>query len=220
MTDITAILEQLNQAVDETKTTVERYQRITETEIPTSLKAAVAQKWELTVNGAEFGALSHYAEQQQTEDRRRVIRLDRASLILQRFEDDLLMKTASGTGVFATLFAKFIKIPAQFIHLGTEISFDVGQAFAVYLATNSFVAIFDDFEELVGTVWTLVKAVGALFAVLLLKVMLSGATIEKFVVATHELFTIRDAAAERVRKAALPQRSTAKRYRRRKISRL
>lgn len=209
------IQQQLENLLRTIESDIEKYEEIAQTQIPSSLKQAVDQKWDLVFNAVEVGALLRYPQDDQDKDRQRVIKVERALKLLEQFEDDLAKETTSG------LFGTLVRQLNRRIEFGSGCVAAVGviaaalEDFAGKITWRTF---FSSISVLVSLVIDLVAAFPILIAFLLVRLTFEAARTTRWALGTNKIMRKRDAVADQVRRAAFPQRDV-RRYRRRKLAR-
>ncbi len=210
-----SIERELKALVDRVEADIAKYQEVSQTNIPTSLKQALDQRWELAFNVVEIAAILHYASEDQKTDHRRVIKLDRALKIIEQFENDIVQDAT--TGVFGTLFQQFER-RVEFLvgcQKAAGVLFTALEDFGGRITWSNF---FSAISLLVSAIVDLLFAFPVLVALLLMRLTFDAGQVTKWATGAVKIMKQRDVAASRMRGAAFPQRD-AQRYRRRKLTR-
>lgn len=185
------------------------YEEVTGTELPATLKEAMAQRWNLVVNGAEFAFLTAYLPEQQRQDDTRAIPLSKVIRIMQDMEQELvkaMIPTPSqiagelGVKTLKSALPKRYKIAVWAYQLGK--------------------ALLDLVKQFLQNPGGAVSIVKQLLSILCAYFMdgLSLLAVPDFAKWIGRGYKVRQAAEKKLRESVLPQR-TVTRYRVRKESR-
>ncbi len=215
MLNIDTIVAEVEALANEVQGELDKYEEITGTQIPSSLKSALDQKWELAFNAVQIGLIIEYPEAEQDEDGRRVIKVERALKLIEQFEQDLVRETTQG--VFGSL-VRQLNACVDFGYAAFETAFTLGAAFVAFNDTIPWKLLILSPLKALQALFDLIVAFGLFFTIFLIRMTLDGARVSKWVLGTTKIMKARDAASAKVRGAAFPQRA-GRRYVRRKVSR-
>lgn len=182
-------MSEVAEAIEEALAT---YRKVEETELPTTLKDAVAQGWQLTIDAVQMGVVMHYADDERKSDGNRVMSLKKAIEIMRKTEERMIKETVVDQ---PTVILKALLATEQAIIQTINI---VIEFVKTILSQKRF------------SILQLLKAI--------LLNLLEISTVANLVASIRSAVKVRDAGCTSARKAAFPQASVG-RVRRRKLAR-
>lgn len=208
-------IEGLEALKDRAAALVKQYELVTQTEVPTSLKQAIDQRWELAVNLVEVPWLLEYPHDLQLEDSRRAISARLALDLLDQYADSVLHLTVNYpkepffSGIQSALKMCF------YVHDFGGLLWD---AIKVILNVTSITDLLLHLPTVLGKVIDAVSTMSLRAAFLIADVLLVAAGLSHFSDKSVTVLKGRDAIVKEMRRGAYPQRHP-RRVTRRKLAR-
>lgn len=204
-------------------------ERLEQTHVPDSLKQANDENWKLRVDELELATIEHYTEEQRKLDSQRIIPLSVALSVIREVEEDMVSKLVlDPLDIYFTEIAgkyKYAKYLIGGLSDWREIWADIQTVAGVLWEILSRLNIDVDLTSISGALKTAVSLVKAGLEVVfglglkVFEVTLSFAAVAVIAPEVTRVMKRRDSFVLRMRKKALPQKKTVKRWPRRKVSR-
>lgn len=191
--------EQLSVALEKLEALHDSYKAIESVPIPDSIKDAVKDKWELTLDTLQLGVVLAYLPHERATDRQRLIRFGDALDVMEELEEALIEKLTKGGDVL--ILGRLYNGIAAFRWLANNWR-------NLELIWKSIVEFFHDtYRYFVAAIPLLVDNV------------LVALSLPTFALVAKKALKVRDSFPSRLRAKALPQRRVH-RVQRRKVARL
>jgi hypothetical protein len=201
-----AVRDELEKLLKDCEELVTKYTDIIGSHIPGSLKQALEEQWEMSVQHIELNLLVHYDKAQQKADHTRVIRWSDAEEITRDYEQK--MSDAIFLGPVGIIVQVWINT-GKFAVVLAETLASVMDTLIFLVSKWGWVAVFTHIRLIVWTTLTFI----AVFFVLIVKMTFSFNALSRFTEGIIPVIKARDAQCQRLREKALPQYQQSERFR-------
>jgi len=183
-----------------------KYTDIISSHIPGSLKQALEEEWEMTVQHLELNVLIHYSKELQRKDHQRVIRWSDAQELTRDYEQK--MANAIFLGPIGIIVQVWINT-GKFVVVLSETIASVLDTVIFLVGKWGWREVFTHLRLIVWTTLTFI----AIFFGLIVRMTFSFNALSRFSQGILPLVKARDAQCQRLREKALPQFAQSERFR-------